>query len=126
VVSATSLTLVVPAVAGGVSGYLSVTTPGGTATSTMIFSRILAATSSQALAQVQVYPNPFQSKLTLVLSGAESVKVLLRDVTGRVVLPLIPLPASKQLVLPTDLSTGVYLLEIQQGNATTTRRLLKD
>ncbi|MGI4760329.1 MAG: IPT/TIG domain-containing protein [Janthinobacterium lividum] len=126
VVSATSLTLVVPAVAGGVSGYLSITTPGGTAISTMAFGGVLAATGSQALAQLQVYPNPFQSKLTLVLPSAEPVQVLLRDITGRVVLPLMPLPASKQLVLPTDLATGVYLLEIHQGDATTTRRLLKE
>ena len=126
VVSATSLTLVVPSVAGGVSGYLSITTPGGTATSTMAFSTVLATTSSQALAQVQVYPNPFQSKLTLVLPSAEPAKVLVRDVTGRIVLPLMPLPASKQLLLPIDLSTGVYLLEIHQGDAIITRRLVKE
>ena len=126
VVSATSLTLVVPSVAGGVSGYLSITTPGGTATSTMAFSTVLATTGSQALAQVQVYPNPFQSKLTLVLPSAEPAKVLVRDVTGRIVLPLMPLPASKQLLLPIDLSTGVYLLEIHQGDATITRRLVKE
>jgi len=126
VVSATSLTLVVPVVAGGVSGLVSITTPGGTATSTTPFSLVLATTGSQALAQVQVYPNPFQSKLTFVLPGSEPTKVLVRDVTGRVVLPLMALPASKQLTLPADLATGVYLLEIHQGNATTTRRLLKD
>jgi hypothetical protein len=126
VVSATSLTLVVPVVAGGVSGLVSITTPGGTATSTTPFSMVLATTSSQALSQVQVYPNPFQSKLTFVLPGSAPTKVLVRDVTGRVVLPLMPLPVSKQLTLPADLATGVYLLEIHQENATTTRRLLKD
>jgi uncharacterized delta-60 repeat protein len=126
VVSATSLTLVVPTVAGGVSGYLTITTPGGTATSATAFGGVLAATGSQALAQLQVYPNPFQSKITLVVASAEPVKVLLRDVTGRVVLPLMPLPTSKQLALPADLATGVYLLEIHQGDATTTRRLLKE
>jgi hypothetical protein len=126
VVSATSLTLVVPTIAGGVSGYLTITTPGGTATSATAFGGVLAATSSQAFAQLQVYPNPFQNKLTLVVAGVAPVKVLLRDVTGRVVLPLMPLPASKQLALPADLATGVYLLEIHQGDATTTRRLLKE
>jgi uncharacterized delta-60 repeat protein len=126
VVSATSLTLVVPAVAGGVSGFVSITTPGGTATSTVAFSTVLATTGSQALAQVQVYPNPFHNKLTLVLPGTEPAKVLVREVTGRVVLPLMPLPASKQLLLPADLSTGVYLLEIHQGDATIMRRLVKE
>jgi hypothetical protein len=35
------------------------------------------------------------------------------------------LPASRQLELTHGLATGVYLLEVRQGDVTTTRRLLK-
>jgi hypothetical protein len=125
VVSATSLTLVVPTTSGVVSGYLTITTPGGTATSVGAFGSVLATASSQALAQLQVYPNPFQSSLTVVSPGMGLIKVLLRDVASRIILPLTTLPTSGQLVLPTDLATGVYLLEIHQGDASTTRRVLK-
>ncbi|MFD1873758.1 IPT/TIG domain-containing protein [Hymenobacter bucti] len=127
VVSATSLTLVVPASSGVVSGYLTITTPGGTATSATVFSVVLATTTSQAQAQaqLQVYPNPFHSNLTIVVPGTGPIKIMLRDVTGRVVLPLTPLPTSKQLDLPSDLPAGVYLLEVRKGDATTVRRLVK-
>ncbi|RZJ89508.1 MAG: T9SS type A sorting domain-containing protein, partial [Hymenobacter sp.] len=125
VVSATSLTLVVPTASGTVSGFITITTPSGTATSTTAFSVILATSSSQAQPQLAVYPNPFHSSLTVLVPGAGSVKVLLREVTGRVVLPLTALPANKELDLPHDLATGVYLLEVHQGDIITTRRLVK-
>jgi hypothetical protein len=81
VVPATSLTLVVPATNGIVSGFITITTPSGTATSTTAFSVILALSSSQA--QLAVYPNPFHSSLTVLVPGAGPVRVLLREVTSR-------------------------------------------
>jgi hypothetical protein len=125
VVSATSLTLVVPSTNGTVSGFITITTPSGTATSATAFSVILATSSSQAQLQLAVYPNPFHSRLTVLAPGAGPIKVLLREVTGRVVLPLSNLPANKELELPHDLATGIYLLELHQGDSITTRRLIR-
>ncbi|RZL08588.1 MAG: T9SS type A sorting domain-containing protein, partial [Hymenobacter sp.] len=125
VVSATSLTLVVPANSGVVSGFITVTTPGGTATSATAFGGVLATAGSQALPELQVYPNPFKSKLTIVLPGSGVAQVSLYDVAGRLVLPLAPLPATGQLQLPDDLATGVYLLEVRQGTAIMRRSLVK-
>jgi hypothetical protein len=124
VVSATNLTLVIPLTNGVIGGFITIMTPGGTATSATAFSVVLA-TTSQAQVPLAVYPNPFHSNLTVLAPGAGPVKVLLRDVTGRAVLPLTTLPASKVLDLPSGLVAGVYLLEIRQGDTTTMRRLLK-
>lgn len=125
VLSATSLTLVVPAGSTVASGLISITTPAGTGTSTAAFGTVLATAASQALAEWQAYPNPFRSDLTIYLPRAGAAQVALRDVAGRILMPLAPLPATGQLSLPASLPAGVYLLEVRQGEATATRRLLK-
>jgi hypothetical protein len=125
VVSATSLTLVVPVNNGAVSGFITVTTPGGTATTTTAFGGVLATAGSQALSELRVYPNPFKTRLTIVAPGPGIAQVILYDVAGRLVVPLTPLSATGQLQVPDDLATGVYLLEVRQGDTTMRRRLVK-
>ncbi|MDB5269757.1 MAG: hypothetical protein JWP58_2797 [Hymenobacter sp.] len=125
VVSATSITLTIPAGTGSVSGYLSVTTPAGTATSAALFNLVSATTAANALPGLSVFPNPATDRLTVALPSAAPATVALRDLTGRLVLAPAALAPDHQLLLPATLATGVYLLEVQQGAATAVRRIEK-
>ncbi|WP_310391434.1 IPT/TIG domain-containing protein [Hymenobacter sp.] len=126
VVSATSITLVVPSGTGSVSGLISVVTPSGTATSATPFALVSATLASQALPGLAVFPNPATDRLTVVLPTAGAATVALRDLTGRVVLAPAPLAADQQLRLPAGLATGMYLLEVRQGAVTAVRRIEKN
>jgi hypothetical protein len=127
VVSATSLTLVAPATTSGVSGFITVTTPGGAVTSTTAYTYTgaLATATSTTLPKLQVYPNPFYATLTVTLPSISPAQTALYDAAGRLVLPRAPLPTTQQLSLPANLTAGVYFLKIWQDGTTTTRRVIK-
>lgn len=125
VVSATTLTLVLPANSAAISGPLTVTTPGGTATSATSFSFVLAAQASQALPELAVYPNPAVDYVWVALPQGGPLTVSLRDLLGRPVLAPVVLTARQPLYLPASLAAGVYLLEVQQGTTTAVRRIEK-
>ncbi|MGY3087692.1 hypothetical protein ACVWYF_000718 [Hymenobacter sp. UYAg731] len=126
VVSATSITFVVPAGTGSVTGVISVVTPGGTATSTATFNLVSAVLASQTLPGLSVFPNPATDRITVALPTAGAATVALRDLTGRVVLAPTTLGADKQLVLPATLARGIYLLEVKQGDVLAVRRIEKN
>lgn len=125
VVSATSITFVVPDGMSG-AGSITVVTPGGTATSATMFNLVLATQASQALLGLKVFPNPATDRLTVVLPKAGAATVALRDLTGRLVLAPAALPADQQLLLPASLAAGVYLLEVRQGPNAAVRRIQKN
>ena len=125
VVSATSLTLVLPATTGAISGPITVVTPGGTATSTTNFNLVLAAQASQALPGLAVYPNPATDYVRVELPQSGPFTVALRDLLGRQVLAPVVLTAQQPLYLPASLAAGIYLLEVQQGTTTAVRRIQK-
>jgi hypothetical protein len=125
VVSATSITLVLPGGTGSVNGFLTVVTPGGTVTSTTAFSLVSAVLASQALPGLAVFPNPATDRITVALPKAGATTVALRDLTGRLVLAPTPLAADQQLQLPASLAAGVYLLEVRQGDVMASRRIEK-
>jgi hypothetical protein len=85
-----------------------------------------ATLPGQAMPGLALYPNPAQDRLTVLLPGTGAAQVALRDLTGRIVLPLASLPADHQLRLPASLAAGVYLLEVRQGSETAVRRVTKE
>ncbi|GAB3722155.1 hypothetical protein GCM10027594_02800 [Hymenobacter agri] len=126
VVNATTITFVVPSGTGSVNGFISVTTPGGTATSATPFNVVSAALAAQALPGLTVFPNPATDRLTVELPSAAPATVALRDLTGRLVLAPAPLAADHVLRLPASLASGIYLLEVRQGNEVAIRRIEKN
>ncbi|MBD2720663.1 IPT/TIG domain-containing protein [Hymenobacter armeniacus] len=126
VVSATSITFVVPSGTGSVTGVITVVTPGGTATSTGSFNLVSAALASQALPGLLVYPNPAADRVTVSLPSAGAATVALRDLAGRLVLAPVALGADKQVLLPVGLAAGVYMLEVRQGEVFAVRRIQKN
>lgn len=125
VVSATTITLVMPDGTGSVNGFLTVVTPGGTATSTSTFNLVLATLASQALPGLTVFPNPATDYVSVELPQSGGATVTLRDLTGRLVLAPVVLAAHQPLRLPANLAAGVYLLEVRQGSVTAVRRVAK-
>jgi len=125
VVSATSITLVLPTTTSALSGPLTVVTPGGTATSATNFSVTLAAQASQALPELAVYPNPATDYLRVTLPQGGPLTVSLRDLLGREVLAPVVLAAQQPMRLPASLAAGIYLLEVRQGTTTAVRRIEK-
>lgn len=125
VVSATTITLVMPSGTGNVNGFLTVVTPGGTATSASTFNLVLATLASQALPGLTVFPNPATDYITVELPQGASATVALRDLTGRLVLAPVVLAAHQPLPLPANLAAGVYLLEVRHGSVTAVRRVEK-
>ena len=126
VVSATSITLVLPGGTGSVNGFLTVTTPGGTATSAGTFNLVSATTASAVLTKLAAYPNPAVDFVTLTLPQAGAATVTLYDLAGRVVLASAPLAADQRLHLPASLQAGLYLLEVRQGATTAVCRIEKE
>ena len=126
VVNATTITLVVPSGTGSVNGFISVTTPGGTATSTTTFNLVSATLAANALPGLTVFPNPATDRLTVELPNSAPATVALRDLAGRLVLAPATLGADHQLRLPASLASGVYLLEVRQGTVVAIRRIEKN
>jgi hypothetical protein len=125
VVSATSITFVVPTLTSSLNGPITVVTSGGTATSTTNFNLVLATLASQALPGLSVYPNPATDYVQIDLPQATALTVSLRDLLGRQVLAPEVLQAHQLLRLPASLAAGVYLLEIEQGATKAVRRIEK-
>jgi hypothetical protein len=75
---------------------------------------------------VQVYPNPSVGDFNIRLSGgsSEEVEVRVMDVQGR---SIRQLRSAYQgiITLGSELKSGVYLLEVRQGNKRQTTRILK-
>jgi hypothetical protein len=125
VVSATSLTLVLPTTTTAISGPITVVTPGGTVISGTNFNLVLAAQVSQALPELAVYPNPATDYVWVTLPQGGPLMVSLRDLLGRQVLAPEVLAAQQPLRLPASLAAGIYLLEVRQGTTTAVRRIEK-
>ena len=126
VVNATTITLTLPTGTGSVSGFISVTTPGGTATSPTTFNLVSATLAANALPGLTVFPNPATDRLTVELPTSAPATVALRDLAGRLVLAPAALGADHLLRLPASLASGVYLLEVRQGTAVAIRRIEKN
>ena len=126
VVNATTITLTLPTGTGSVNGFISVTTPGGTATSATTFNLVSATLAANALPGLSVFPNPATDRLTVELPTAAPAIVALRDLTGRLVLAPAALGADHLLRLPASLASGVYLLEVRQGTEVAIRRIEKN
>ena len=86
---------------------------------------VAPVTGTNAPIELTVYPNPVQDHLTVVLSRTDAAQIAIRDLTGRMVMPLAPLAANGEVNLPSSLAPGTYLLEVHQGSEKAVRRIIK-
>ena len=81
------------------------------------------------LTEVEVYPNPTEGELNVHFSvpANEAVEIQIQDVTGKIVNDqFVKAVAGSNLVLldATTLSSGIYFLKIQAGNAIKTSQFV--
>ncbi|MBU6159421.1 MAG: T9SS type A sorting domain-containing protein [Bacteroidetes bacterium] len=74
----------------------------------------------------KVYPNPSRGAFNVQLtgSGSEEVELRITDIQGRSIKQLRSAPQGI-ITLGSELKSGVYLLEVRQGNNRQTARILK-
>jgi hypothetical protein len=81
---------------------------------------------AEANEAVSVYPNPFQSHFTIANKNSDAtVHATLIDMTGREVNAAM-LDIDSSIDIGDDLSSGIYLLKIREGNKIFTHRLIKN
>ncbi len=130
-VSATVITATVPS--GNASGFVKVTTPGGTASSKQTFMLTPMAwltTKAQTNAEatsILYFPNPFSESFTLQVQGKGAGKLpfRIRDPQGQVVLQGNDLRATQQIRLGNRMLWGVYYLEVGSGADVKRYKLIK-
>jgi hypothetical protein len=76
--------------------------------------------------QVNIYPNPTVNdfKLQVTTSAKEVINVRILDLQGRM-LKQFTTAAYQTLQLGSDLKAGTYMVEVRQGNAVKTTKLIK-
>ncbi len=106
------------------------TTLGGTQSAPLNVVVLSARRADDAVVAMSVFPNPAQGESTVayqVLGGAQAVAVRVTDLLGREVRTLLDGPQSAGLhelkIASADLAPGIYLVKVQVGDKTATRRL---
>lgn len=91
---------------------------------------VVLATATAAANLVQLYPNPAHTSVRIrmpALAGAATATLTLRDALGRLVqtrVVTVPATGLQQELPVAGLAGGVYVLQIQAGAFTVTRRLV--
>lgn len=106
------------------------TTLGGTQSATLNVVVLSSRKADDAVVAMSVFPNPAQGESTVayqVLGGSQAVAVRVTDLLGREVRTLFDgkqAAGFHELKVPgADLAAGIYLVKVQVGDKTATRRL---
>jgi hypothetical protein len=76
---------------------------------------------------VITYPNPFNSdfRISVESESKEPVSVKIYDLTGKVLQQLEEITPDQEIITGNDLSVGMYIMKIQQGNQVQNVRIIK-
>ncbi|WP_158962189.1 T9SS type A sorting domain-containing protein [Myroides fluvii] len=82
------------------------------------------ATVVKAIEGLSIYPNPVQAngKITIETKTNESKEVELYNVMGKKILSTQL--TTKEFVLPSTVTAGIYIIKIKENNASATRKLI--
>jgi endoglucanase len=85
------------------------------------------ANNTHTALPVRVYPNPFDKSTTVEISTAERkvVNIRILSVLGQEVVAAAPYSTNEKIEIGTQLPSGVYVLEIQDGKHLQSVRLIK-
>jgi hypothetical protein len=79
---------------------------------------------SIASIKVNAYPNPTQNSVTLQIGSNEIYNVTLMDYTGKIISQISNV-VNGQVVNLSGYTNGLYILQLQSGNETITKRIVK-
>jgi len=73
---------------------------------------------------LSIYPNPVETngKITIETKTNEAKEVEIYNVMGKRI--LATQLSTKELVLPSSVTAGIYIIKIKENNATATRKLI--
>lgn len=96
---------------------------------TIMIEETTLSTEQFSLSDVSLWPNPTKAVLNLKLNNAsgEKVMVTLFDLQGRKIITSIDRPSQSVFTKEIDtknVSSGIYLLSIEQGNKKATRKII--
>jgi trimeric autotransporter adhesin len=102
-----------------------VTVAGCTVLSNCITVSTLSNAAIKPQGELNIYPNPTSSQVTIELSDFENASLDVFDVNGRFIFSKQLNKASNQIDLD-NLSQGVYLFKVNSNQGTTSRRVIKN
>lgn len=83
--------------------------------------------NENALFKAIIYPNPSRDKVNIVVSeNINFADVTLLDVSGRVISKTIIHENHRAVLNVSEIDTGIYFVEISNGNSKITHKLIKD
>lgn len=89
----------------------------------VLFNVTALSTEEVKKGNIYLYPNPANEKVNLALSSAEEAAVMVYNTLGQAV-PVKTVQSGVNVVITTEaLSEGIYLVNVKQGNVTTTKKL---
>jgi hypothetical protein len=76
--------------------------------------------------QINVYPNPSTSAFQMFVKTPSTSKIALRilDIQGRII-KTISFNSNETIAFGNDLKSGVYMVEVREGNVVKTVRVIK-
>ncbi|MDM1044088.1 T9SS type A sorting domain-containing protein [Myroides sp. 1354] len=82
------------------------------------------ATVVKTIEGLSIYPNPVQTngKITIETKTNETKEVEIYNVMGKKI--LATQLNTKELVLPSSVTAGIYIIKIKENNASATRKLI--
>lgn len=75
--------------------------------------------------KINVYPSPFDDKITISVEVLDDTKIYLYDMAGKQLFMGNMSDLSETFYLPNDLTAGLYILEIKTNNDSTKVKILK-
>ncbi len=78
--------------------------------------------------EIVVFPNPFKNGFTIRIesNSFEHADVTVYDLTGRIVQRKLNQNTNTNIVLGTDLSQGVYIIEVKNGTSVKRVKMIKE
>jgi hypothetical protein len=74
---------------------------------------------------VDIFPNPFSQKLNMHNRGRHSVEITIATARGRIMKRLLLAPGAHKVINSSPWPAGVYLVRIQGGGQTITRKVVR-
>ena len=86
----------------------------------------ISETSLISQNMMSVYPNPFNTQLTLKNTGEKEVAIIISDAVGKIVYKSKIKGDTTETITSDFLSNGVYFISVKSENGTFTKKLIKE